>query len=244
MSPIFRIRCNICMKRYCNIESNIMLECNHTMCIKCLKKIYTTTCKCPFCRRDMKLSLVTLNYILKYGIYHRNKYCINFAISNNADINWINKKGDTILHQAIELDYKDGIKILLENGANPNILNNNGNKPIKYKKTNQINNILNRFININYKENIINEPEETRLMLLEFKNNNYNKVKYYIKKGADIYNDNFIRDIINITDESFIEFILLIGLNPYYEIGNESILKKSLNIGNSTYQKVIDNIKI
>tara|TARA_Y100001958_G_C21195027_1_gene522575 strand:+ start:572 stop:1150 length:579 start_codon:yes stop_codon:yes gene_type:complete len=192
----------------------------------------------------MKLSLVTLNYILKYGIYHKNKNCINFAINNNADINWINKKGNTILHQAIELDYKDGIKILLENGANPNIINNNGYKPIKYKKTYEIDNMINRYTNTNYRHSIINEPEETRQMLIELKKNDYNKVKYYIKKGADIYNESFIRYIINVSDESFIEFILLIGLNPYYKIDNESILTKSLNIGNLTYQQVIDNIKI
>ena len=232
------------MQKYCNIESNIMLECNHTMCIKCLKKINDTTKKCPYCRKKIELSLTTLNYILTYVIYKKNIKMINYAIENKADLNWKNNKGNTILHKAVDNNYYEGTKILLESGASPYILNNENYLPVDYSKTDNIIQLFKNYDNNLDKYNtIVNENENTIKMIKEYNNSNYDNVKLLIKKGGNIYNDNFINLLIFEQNEDFLEYLILFGLDPYYKYNNIELLTITKNIGNFKMNKIIENIK-
>ena len=239
----FQINCNICMQKYCNIESKIMLDCDHTMCIKCLKKINDTTKKCPFCRKEIKLSLTTLNYILTYGIYKKNVKMINYAIDNKADLNWKNNKGNTLLHKSVDLNYYEGTKILLNRGASPYILNNENYLPVDYSKSDNIIELFTNYNNNLDKNNIIvNENESTIKMIEEYNNSRYNNVKILIKKGGNIYNENFINKLIFEENEDFIEYLILSGLDPYYKYNNMDLLTITTNIGNFRFNKIVENI--
>ena len=55
MCNTFKIKCNICFNDFDNTESKIMLNCDHNMCIRCLKTIFLDTKKCPFCRKKMQI---------------------------------------------------------------------------------------------------------------------------------------------------------------------------------------------
>ena len=215
------------MISYCNIESKIMLDCNHTMCIKCLKKINETSKKCPFCRKQIKISLTTLNYLLTYGIHKKNLNIVRYALDNRADINWKNYNGNTILHKTVDLNYIDGIKILLEYNASPNIVNNDGYKPIYYSRNNIITKLLHNFNNLNDTNKIlVCENKSTINMINEFNKSNLNNVKV-------IFND----------DEYFIEFLILSGFDPYYKLNNISFIDITKKIGNMVFTNVINNIK-
>ena len=239
----FKINCNICMQKYCNIESKIMLECDHTMCIKCLKKINDTTKKCPYCRKEIKFSLTTLNYILTYGIYKKCIKIVKYAIDNKADLNWKNDKGNTILHKAVDLDYYEGVKFLLEFGSSPYIINNENYLPIDYSINKRINKLFENYNNnLDINNIIVNENESTIKMIEEYNNSKYNNVKKLIKKGGNIYNEKFLNILIFEENEDFIEYLILCGLDPYYKYNNLELLTITKNIGNYSMNKIINSI--
>lgn len=68
---------------------------------------------------------------LHYATMWRNITIMEWLLTNNADANIQDVFGDTALHLAADLrDNHRCINLLLEKGANPNIVNNHGNSPL------------------------------------------------------------------------------------------------------------------
>lgn len=62
----------------------------------------------------------------------KSKDIMNTLLRAGADINGTNSDGKTALHQAVIKKNIESVKFLLENGANVNIKDINGNNPINY----------------------------------------------------------------------------------------------------------------
>lgn len=73
----------------------------------------------------------TITASLHYFTWIANESKIKTLIENGADINSINKDGDTALHLAVQKELSAIVKLLLSENANPNILNNDGDTALK-----------------------------------------------------------------------------------------------------------------
>ena len=112
-----------------------------------------------------------------------------------------------------------------------------------YSKTNNIIELFKNYDNNLDKYNtIVNENEKIK-MIKEYNNSNYDNVKLLIKKGGNIYNDNFINLLIFEQNEDFLEYLILFGLDPYYKYNNIELLTITKNIGNLKMNKIVENIK-
>ena len=60
------------------------------------------------------------------------EHILDLFIKSGADINWQNEFGCTPLHYAYMYTNNKLIKILLAKGANPNIIDLKGKRPIDY----------------------------------------------------------------------------------------------------------------
>lgn len=54
---------------------------------------------------------------------------IEYLLQQGADVNCVNKQGNTPLHRAVSQKYIEGMKLLLEYGADPCIPNNESKLP-------------------------------------------------------------------------------------------------------------------
>jgi ankyrin repeat protein len=86
-------------------------------------------------------------------------------VNKGADINIKNKDGKTPLHIAVENNYEDIIKFLLENKADVNVKDNEGNTPlhIAIKKGNYF--VIKELIKFGADKNAKNNKGETPLDL-------------------------------------------------------------------------------
>lgn len=79
------------------------------------------------CRKKttiLNLSVQTLSFsAVEYILQH-----------HRESINWLDHKGKTALHWAVENEQIDVVRLLVENGANPQITDKKGNSPIEYAR--------------------------------------------------------------------------------------------------------------
>ena len=69
------------------------------------------------------------NSNLHIAVKNNSVELVKYFLSKNCDLNNVNKKGQTALHLACELGNEEIINLLVEKGANADIMDNKGKKP-------------------------------------------------------------------------------------------------------------------
>ena len=104
--------------------------------------------------------------------------CQLILASNNLDLSYQDKNGNSYLHLAVINQFEDIVKELIEKGININIKNNNGNTALQLAYLNNniaiINNLKNNHINTKIKNNDNKFAED----LKENKQNDNQEIKY------------------------------------------------------------------
>ena len=70
------------------------------------------------------------NSNLHIAVINNSIELVKYFLNKNYDINQINKNGQTALHLACELGYENIMNLLIEKGADINIKDNKGRKPL------------------------------------------------------------------------------------------------------------------
>lgn len=86
--------------------------------------------------------------LLAVAVHHRNKDCIQLLLSSGADPNLVlgnNRLHNTALHEAVIIGDIDIVKVLLEFGADVNMIGTNRYTPISLAKTEEMKNLLTNF---------------------------------------------------------------------------------------------------
>ncbi len=113
---------------------------------------------------------------------------IQTLINKGADINTTDENGDTPLHRTILFKSFDTVKVLLKNGANPNIGNRIGVTPFMLLSFSAIyNELVNLFFKSGADINIKDKYNRTAL-LHAAERCNLDFIKILLDKGADILN--------------------------------------------------------
>jgi uncharacterized protein len=65
-----------------------------------------------------------------HAVFHKNREIFNWALSHGANVNFKDRIGYTALHFAAQNNSFEYAKLLIDNGADPNIQDKHGNIPL------------------------------------------------------------------------------------------------------------------
>jgi len=162
-----------------------------------------TNKNCPFCRKKIVLSKLTLGYMIRYAIAKNNRKLFNYTIDiDKSIINDIDENGNTPLHWAC--NHKKFIDEIYS--LNPvNSKNFKGLEPLDYLRNNKSNrgirlankniSIENEFILadlickkdfVNFKKQVLNGKIPTKLLICYIKSNKLGDYREFLEETGFI----------------------------------------------------------
>jgi ankyrin repeat protein len=85
--------------------------------------------------------------LLHCATINKNLIALEYFIDQGLDVNETDNKKETPLYMAVEANWVDGVKMLLNKGANIQIANVNGITPVTLANSLHYNDIVNAIIN-------------------------------------------------------------------------------------------------
>ncbi|MDS1823855.1 ankyrin repeat domain-containing protein [Vibrio parahaemolyticus] len=79
---------------------------------------------------------------MRWDLYPEKLECISLLIELGADVNHVNEEGRTVLMSAAFSEAPDIVRRLLEAGADPSLVCNNGNRAVDYSESEEVIKIL------------------------------------------------------------------------------------------------------